>query len=53
MNAKASMASASTSAAIDSEPEDQEFTYVDSEEYKEEDAEWIDDSLLPSGACVG
>ena len=33
------MASASTNAAIDSEPEDQEFTDADSEEDKEEDVE--------------
>ena len=34
------MASTSTSAAIDNDPEDQEFTYVDSEEENEEDVEW-------------
>ena len=46
-NAKANMASASTSAAIDSEPEDQEFTDVDSEEENEEDAEWVDAPFFP------
>ena len=37
-NAKANVASASTGAIIESEPEDQEFTYADSEEENEEDA---------------
>ena len=46
-NAKASMASASTSAEIDSEPEDQDFTNADSQEDKEEDAEWIDAPFFP------
>ena len=41
------MASASTSAAINSEPKDQEFTNADSEEDKEEDAEWMDAPLFP------
>ena len=41
------MASTSTSATIDSEPEDQEFTYADSEEENEEDAEWVDAPFFP------
>ena len=41
------MASASTSAAIDSEPEDQNFIYADSEKEKEEDVEWIDAPFFP------
>ena len=46
-NAKANMASASTSAAIDSEPEDQDFTDADSEEEREDHAEWIDAPFFP------
>ena len=41
------MASVSTSAAIDSEPEDQEFTDADSEEENEEDAEWVEAPFFP------
>ena len=46
-NAKANMASASTSDAIDSEPVDQDFIDVDSEEDKEEDVEWINAPFFP------
>ena len=41
------MASTSTSAAIESEPEDQNFTDVDSEEEREDHVEWIDAPLFP------
>ena len=46
-NAKSNVASTSTSAAIDSEPENQEFTDADSEEENEEDAEWVDVPFFP------
>ena len=46
-NAKASVASASTNAIIESEPEDQEFTDDDSEEEDGEDAEWVDAPFFP------
>ena len=46
-NAKASVASSSTNAEIDSEPEDQEFTNVDSEEENGQDTEWVDVPFFP------
>ena len=53
-NIKANMASSSTSAAIESDPKDHDFTYADSEEEeREEDAEWVDARFFPSGACFG
>ena len=46
-NAKANLSSASTSAAVESESEDHNFTDVELEEEGEEDAEWINTPYFP------